>query len=191
MDPLCEKYYDVSPYVYCLNNPIGNTDPDGRSVWTKGVTIALKVGAKVFRNGWKELGKAANYADAVSDITDNTKTLFDSNASTAERIGAGLSLASEALPVSLGDVKDVSKAIKVVHGNSKTSTKAQHAYDIIDKRTENVVKTGGSGGRIRKDKKSYRAEQQVKKWNKKDGGDYYKSKITHTEPAGEGQERRF
>ena len=22
MDPLCEKYYNVSPYVYCLNNPV-------------------------------------------------------------------------------------------------------------------------------------------------------------------------
>ena len=22
MDPLCEKYYGVSPYVYCHNNPV-------------------------------------------------------------------------------------------------------------------------------------------------------------------------
>ena len=32
MDPLCEKYYDVSPYAYCLNNPIKAIDPDGRYV---------------------------------------------------------------------------------------------------------------------------------------------------------------
>ena len=29
MDPLCEKYYDVSPYTYCHNNPINRFDPDG------------------------------------------------------------------------------------------------------------------------------------------------------------------
>ena len=30
MDPLCEKYYDISPYAYCGNNPVNAVDPDGR-----------------------------------------------------------------------------------------------------------------------------------------------------------------
>ncbi len=29
MDPLCEKYYHISPYAYCANNPIIYIDPDG------------------------------------------------------------------------------------------------------------------------------------------------------------------
>ena len=29
VDPLAEKYYDVSPYVYCHNNPINRYDPNG------------------------------------------------------------------------------------------------------------------------------------------------------------------
>ena len=29
VDPLCEKYYDVSPYGYCQNNPVMYFDPDG------------------------------------------------------------------------------------------------------------------------------------------------------------------
>ena len=29
VDPLCEKYYHVSPYVYCGNNPIIAIDPNG------------------------------------------------------------------------------------------------------------------------------------------------------------------
>jgi RHS repeat-associated protein len=33
MDPLCEKYPWVSPYAYCLNNPVNYIDPDGRDVW--------------------------------------------------------------------------------------------------------------------------------------------------------------
>jgi hypothetical protein len=32
IDPLAEKYYSVSPYAYCLNNPIKYIDPDGRVV---------------------------------------------------------------------------------------------------------------------------------------------------------------
>ena len=30
IDPLCEKYYHISPYAYCGNNPIIFVDPDGR-----------------------------------------------------------------------------------------------------------------------------------------------------------------
>ena len=29
-DPLCEKYYHISPYAFCNNNPIKYVDPDGR-----------------------------------------------------------------------------------------------------------------------------------------------------------------
>ena len=37
MDPLSEKYYNVSPYNYCMNNPIMFLDPDGRDPngWTR------------------------------------------------------------------------------------------------------------------------------------------------------------
>jgi RHS repeat-associated protein len=33
MDPLCEKYYHISPYAYCGGNPVNAVDPDGRSTW--------------------------------------------------------------------------------------------------------------------------------------------------------------
>ena len=32
IDPLCEKYYGVSPYAYCANNPVKYVDPDGRKI---------------------------------------------------------------------------------------------------------------------------------------------------------------
>ena len=31
MDPMCEKYYHISPYAYCAGNPVNYVDPDGRS----------------------------------------------------------------------------------------------------------------------------------------------------------------
>ena len=37
MDPLCEKYYGVSPYAYCANNPMRYIDSDGNAIkiWYK------------------------------------------------------------------------------------------------------------------------------------------------------------
>lgn len=32
-DPLAEKYYSTSPYMYVLGNPIRNIDPDGMSTY--------------------------------------------------------------------------------------------------------------------------------------------------------------
>jgi RHS repeat-associated protein len=29
MDPLCEKYYHISPYAYCAGNPVKYVDPTG------------------------------------------------------------------------------------------------------------------------------------------------------------------
>ncbi len=34
MDPLCEKYYHISPYAYCGGNPVRNIDEKGDSIWT-------------------------------------------------------------------------------------------------------------------------------------------------------------
>jgi len=51
IDPNCEKYYWISPYAYCLNNPVRYVDPDGRDVWdflmgfVHSVTSNLSVGA--------------------------------------------------------------------------------------------------------------------------------------------------
>ncbi|MCQ2095039.1 MAG: RHS repeat-associated core domain-containing protein [Bacteroidaceae bacterium] len=36
MDPLCEKYYNISPYSYCEGNPIRYVDPDGRRIKSNG-----------------------------------------------------------------------------------------------------------------------------------------------------------
>ena len=34
IDPLCEKYYSISPYAYCANNPVNLIDLDGRKIDT-------------------------------------------------------------------------------------------------------------------------------------------------------------
>ena len=50
MDPHCEKYYNVSPYVYCHSNPVMRIDPDGKDDWVlrkSGQLILLKIGGEV------------------------------------------------------------------------------------------------------------------------------------------------
>ena len=150
MDTLCEKYYDVSPYAYCAGDPVNAIDPDGKSIWTKMLKTTMKIGSRVASNGLRELGKAATYTEAVSDIKENATTVVDGNASTIDRIGAGVSLASELLPVSVGDVKGIGDFVKSVNGNSKLSTLAQHIYRIFDKATNKTVKVGISGGKVTK-----------------------------------------
>ena len=39
MDPLCEKYYSVSPYAYCANDPVNMVDPEGNSPQVVGAVV--------------------------------------------------------------------------------------------------------------------------------------------------------
>ena len=116
MDPLAEKYYWLSPYAYCINNPVNSIDIDGRSVWTKLVKAGWKVGKTVAKNGLKSLSQAETYLNAASDIIDDINTLSNDNATVTDKIEAGLSLASEALPISVSDLKDLGKAASIIGG---------------------------------------------------------------------------
>lgn len=120
MDPMAEKYYSWSPYAYCMGNPVRYIDPDGKSAWSKLGKAAFKVTKAVAKNGVKALGDAATYADAVSDIIGDVNTLTDNNSSGWEKVGAVASLASEALPVSLSDVKEVGAVVKTAIGLTST-----------------------------------------------------------------------
>lgn len=137
-DPLADDYQNISPYAYCLDNPVKFVDPDGRSVWTKMLKGGYRMAKAVSKKGFSALTQADTYYDIVSDITENANMLLSDEASSEEKFIAGASLASEFLPVSIGDVKDGVKIVKAVHGNSKASTRAQHAYDIIEKAPERL-----------------------------------------------------
>ena len=94
------------------------------------------------------------------------------------------------LPAGVSKISKVgkmeSKAAKVVHGNSKCSTRSQHVYEIYENQSGKVVKTGISSGKISKQGKSYRATKQVNKWNKSEGKDKYDSRVIQKIPSGKG-----
>lgn len=58
-----------------------------------------------------------------------------------------------------------------------TSTKPQHGYEIYNKKTGDVVKTGISGQSLNKNGTSPRANTQVNKLNKLAGEDIYDARI--------------
>ena len=96
VDPLCEKYYSWSPYVFCLNNPIRNIDRDGKAV-IKGITTALKLTKRAYHI-YKKTGKlSANTLkkaglSEIVDMAGDLYTLFDSKASILDKLKGGADL---------------------------------------------------------------------------------------------------
>ena len=49
MDPLCEKYPHLSPYVYCAGNPVNYVDPDGQRIFMLFYTEGNRRGDAMFK----------------------------------------------------------------------------------------------------------------------------------------------
>jgi len=84
VDPLCEKYYWISPYVYCLNNPVRLIDPDGREIWIEHRKGFLGLGGKetlkynngnLYKDGSAYTGKVNGFLrGTINAISDLNKT---------------------------------------------------------------------------------------------------------------------
>ena len=97
-----ERPAERNPFRYGGHNPVTHTDPTGLSIWTKLGKVVHK------------LRKGAKVADAFADTVQDVRTVLDPDASTAERVVAGLSLASEAFAVSKNDAKDILRGSRKV-----------------------------------------------------------------------------
>jgi RHS repeat-associated protein len=101
-------------YVYVRNNPPTLIDPDGRSVWTK-------VGKFILKGG--DIGLT------VAGVVEDAGTLFalDVSVGVGPRLVATGSLASELLPVSGRDVKELAE-----FGGKFLVKNADKANEVVD-----------------------------------------------------------
>ncbi len=77
MDPLCEKYYHISPYAYCAGNPVKYVDPDGRDFRLRidagKKVITIEANFEVSEGAEKEFKKAKEFwEDVTTQIGDFT-----------------------------------------------------------------------------------------------------------------------
>lgn len=73
-DPLQEKYYSISPYAYCNNNPILYTDPDGRD-WYKDQDSTIQYSPEINRNS--RLADGQRYLGQTYTESVNGKSIVD------------------------------------------------------------------------------------------------------------------
>ncbi len=73
---------------------------------------------------------------------------------------------------------------KSPHGNSKTSPNLQHRYEIFEKSSGDVVKTGISGEPLNQNGTSKRANGQVNKLNAAEGEEIYGARVKETDLPG-------
>ena len=72
MDPLCEKYYNISPYAYCANNPVNYVDPDGRDWYrNNGTKYYTWYDGDEKKEGYTYIGGKGSVLGEFEGIIDN------------------------------------------------------------------------------------------------------------------------
>ena len=134
VDPLAEKYYEVSPYVYCLNDPVKLVDPDGKIPFIAGLLGgAIDYMFQVASNRFE--GKS--WSESLTDI--DVKSVV---------ISAGASMTG----VGLANVTNKGiKAIKIAQTSAKTATAlkiaGEVAVDATVSATSQYLKDGEISGK--------------------------------------------
>ena len=81
-DPLSEKYYGISPYAFCNNNPVNIVDVDGRyfdkSNEKKAIRYERKLEQKAFRLD-KQATRKEKRGKEVGDLKERSKELLQSS----------------------------------------------------------------------------------------------------------------
>jgi RHS repeat-associated protein len=182
------------PKIFYFHNDLNGLpqelSTEGEFVWK----ATYKVWGNVATEEWtgeyqhaQQLGETQNlrfqgqYYDQETGLHYNTFRFFDPDvgrftSTDPISLEGGHNLYQYA-PNPVGWIDPWGLACGGAHGNSRSSTKSNHVYQIRNKSTGEVFKSGISSGKVRLDGKSYRAENQVRALNKKAGGNVYESRI--------------
>ena len=126
-DPLSEKYYGISPYVYCLGNPISIIDPNGMDIWTmdeKGNVVWVKESDD--HRLYYMNNDGLLYDDYVS-VSD--RSILDDLTKTEAKVDGGAKVSSHTSKSGINDIfkvfkfaSDKTKVEWAVHRNGDTYT---------------------------------------------------------------------
>ena len=138
VDPLCEKNYYISPYVYCGNDPMNAFDPDGRKFinfdaqgnytgttqdkWWHNLFVGTK--GRVL-DGSGNVSQKFKFADAKNDVKDIQRGVI-------KRIEF----------VKEGDVRGMLSKAGAFNSENKTANLS------LSNRYDYIKKEGGGGGKL-------------------------------------------
>ncbi len=143
IDPLCEKYYSISPYVYCANNPINAVDFNGDSITIIHRTGFLGLGGKetlTYENGNLFNADGSAYTGKVKGYLKSAVRALGSLSATA----AGATLVSELQnSTNMFTIKSGDNAF-VANSPAKAGANLAEVQAV----TGNTAGSSGSGGTI-------------------------------------------
>ena len=126
-DPLSEKYYGISPNVYCLGNPISIIDPNGMDIWTmdeKGNVVWVKESDDHRLYYMNNDGLLSDDYVSVSD-----RSILDDLTKTEAKVDGGAKVSSHTSKSGINDIfkvfkfaSDKTKVEWAVHRNGDTYT---------------------------------------------------------------------
>ena len=126
-DPLSEKYYGISPYAYCLGNPISIIDPNGMDIWTmdeKGNVVWVKESDDHRLYYMNNDGLLSDDYVSVSD-----RSILDDLTKTEAKVDGGAKVSSHTSKSGINDIfkvfkfaSDKTKVEWAVHRNGDTYT---------------------------------------------------------------------
>jgi hypothetical protein len=192
--------YRVAPGSTVFGNPvevgIANYKLSGNSNCLKPVAYAAAGGGAAFfrksednvdmilagRATEMERGNAslALVPAAISDFGEVAHRAVSAGGTVAAGVPAGERLEYTETPWDAAARHTDNARLGSPHGNSKTSMKSQHGYEIYEISTGDVVKTGISGQPLNKNGSSPRANRQVNALNVAEGYDRYGARVVET-----------
>ena len=113
MDPMADKYYSISPYAYCGNNPVKYIDPTGKWIESAWDVFSLVTEAKSFVDNVKAGNVGAAIIDGVGVIAD--------------AVAVAVPLVPGGVGASIKGVRAVDNIVDAVNNGKKATTVTENA----------------------------------------------------------------
>ncbi len=148
MDPLAEKYYSISPYAYCLNNPMKYVDPTGMLVEEdeEKVSFTGEDAQKMFAQLRNSLSSVSNHVAGFFGLNNDPKDM-EARVQTKERLAQAqqnIDVANEFMTALVPGGNFVKFGYDLYNGNAN-AVWAAVPFLALDAATAGNGKVAGSG----------------------------------------------